>query len=854
MDRIIKVKKPKTNLFKDKWIWKIAWRDTKNNRIRLFLYVGSMLFGIAALVAVNAFNDNLWKDIDNQARAFLAADLVLYANESFDTLNEAYFDSLNNTQAEDARLSSMITFPEADVSRLAKVTGIKGPYPLYGPFSTFPSTSLEQFRNGGHALIDENLAMQHKIDLGDSVKVGTLTLPIIGFVTKIPGNVNISATFAPSVYIPLDSLQSTGLIQAGSQIHFRKFFKHLPDQKEKDLLIGVKPAIREYNVSWESVSYRKENLSKGFEQIFRFLNLMGFMALIIGSIGAASSVVIYLKEKTGTIATLRCLGISAHEGYLIFLIQSIVLGLIGSIFGTVLGLYLQQLIPLLLQDFIPTSFSFGFSWKAVFLGISTGLVSTFLFSFFPLKKLKHTTPTEALRSKSTITQDKKQYHWPILIAIFGFLLLLAVVQSGSIWIALSFIGGVLITCLALVFVAQLLISTVRWLLSYKPNFVWKQGLSNLFRVNNQTFVLIIVIGVSTLLITTLQQTHFNLIKQVDLIGSQNKTDLVLFGVEPTQASLVDSLIVGHKINNHKKIPIVTVRLERIQNKSLNTLKSDPDHPVPAWLLYQEHLITYRNTLLPTEKIIEGKFTTDVNRGDSIFISITNTMADQLNVGVKDVIEFNVHGLMVKTFVGSIRKMDWQKIQNSFMFVFPEGVLEKAPQQYAYLLGTPHSITSTTFQIELTEKAPNISALDLKLALGTLNNVIDKTSFVLNFMMAFCLLTSLTVLIGAVLNSQQSRIRENILLKTIGARQKVIHQIFCLEYLFIGFFAASSGVILSIAASWLLTFYFFDLNYYLDYVTLFLLVGLIMLATLFVGWLHNRLLLNKSAMEILRLQA
>ncbi len=854
MDRIIKVNKPKTNIFKDKWIWKIAWRDTKNNRIRLCLYVGSMLFGIAALVAVNAFNYNLWKDIDNQARAFLAADLVLYANHDFEELNTSYFDSLANEQAEDARLSSMISFPKSGISRLAKVTGIRGPYPLYGPFTTSPADAVELFREGGYALMDENLALQHDISLMDSIDIGTLTLPVIGFVTKIPGNVNISATFAPSVYIPLDSLAGTGLIQAGSQVHYRKFFKHLPNQKEKNLLIAVKPAIREYNVSWESVSYRKENLSKGFEQIFRFLNLMGFIALIIGSIGAASSVVIYLKEKTNTIATLRCLGISAHEGYLIFLIQSLVLGFIGSVAGTLIGLYLQRLIPLLLQDFIPTTFSFGFSWKAALLGISTGMISTFLFSFFPLRRLKHTTPVEAFRERPAVVKRNGQAHWPVLLLITVFLLIMAVIQSGSLWVGLSFIGGIVITCMALIIVAQTLIYCVQVLIQKKAAFVWKQGLSNLFRVNNQTFVLITVIGVSTLLITTLQQTHFNLIKQVDLIGSQNNTDLVLFGVEPTQTDYIDSLISIQQIENQQKIPVVTIRLESINQHSLNELKSHPDYPVPAWLLYQEHLITYRGALLTTEKIIEGKFTPRVRKGDSIFISVTSTMADQLHVGLNDAIEFNIHGLIINTYVGSIRKMDWQKIQNSFMFVFPEGVLEKAPQQYAYLLGTSEDKTSTNFQNILTEQAPNISSLDLKLALGTLNNVIDKTSFVINFMMAFCLLTSLIVLIGAVLNSQQSRIRENILLKTIGARQKVIHQIFCLEYLFIGFFAASSGVILSIGASWLLTAYFFDLNYYLDFLNLILLITVIMGATLIVGWLHNRVVLKKNAMEILRLPA
>ena len=853
-DRIVRVKKPGINLIKDKWLWKLAWKDGKNNWLRLMLFIFSIVTGIAALVAVNSFNDNLLKDIDNQARAFLAADVVLYANESFAAPDSTFFDSLANEQANDARLSSMVSFPKTGDTRLVQVIGIAGNYPFYGPFEAIPESAIARYRGGSCALIDENVALQYELSVDDTIKVGKLTLPIAGFVTKIPGNINISASLAPSVYIPLDSLEKTGLIRAGSRVYYRKYIKAAGEQREKNLLSALRPAIRAYNLSWETAAFRKESLGKGFESIFRFLKLLGFMALILGSIGAASSVVIYLKEKHHTIAILRCIGISASAGWLIFFIQTMGLGFLGSLLGVVLGHYLQMCIPLMFADFIPLSISFHISWKAVLLGLATGVTFTLLFSLLPLKNIRHISPLNALQNGLDAGKSSVSATIIVILAVLTVTLALAALQSGSIIIGAAFVGGILFTFMVMCLIAKILILVVRYLFIRKSGFVWKQGLINLFRPNNQTMVLVIVLGMSTFLTATLNLVQNNLINQVNIIGNQNKTDLILFDIQPGQLTGVDSLIRRYQLKVNQAVPIITLKFEKIRDKRLGALKEDERGSVPNWLLYMEHLVTYRDELLPAEKIIEGKFTPVKKRNaDSTFISLTKSMADQLHVGLGDAIEFNVHGLSLKTYVGSIRKLDWQRIQNNFMFVFPSGVLEKAPQQYAYLISSSNKNSTAKFQNELNEQMPNISSVDLQLILGTLDAVIDKTALIIRFMALFSIVTSLIVLGATVLNTRQAKIRENVLLRTLGASEKQVNVILLLEYLFIGLFAGVTGIILSILSSWGLTTYFLDLLFLPDvkYIVLLLLVTTVV--TVSIGWLHNKAILSKSPMAVLREQ-
>jgi putative ABC transport system permease protein len=269
-------------------------------------------------------------------------------------------------------------------------------------------------------------------------------------------------------------------------------------------------------------------------------------------------------------------------------------------------------------------------------------------------------------------------------------------------------------------------------------------------------------------------------------------------------------------------------------------------------LTREYRVTYRDSLISSEKITEGEFNKhSPSESDSIFISVSDGLKRGLRLKLKDEIIWNVQGVLIKTFVGSIREVDWRRVQTNFMVVFPGGVLENAPQSYVLVSKIDDPTISATFQQELVKKFPNVSAIDLTLILNTLDNIFDKIAMVIRFMAFFSILTGLFVLSGAVINSKYARLKENVLLRTMGAVQKQLLQMTIIEYSYLGLFAGLTGSLLALIASWVLSIYFFEILFFPDFISL---VGIwisVTLLTVFVGWINTKSILNKSPLEVLR---
>ncbi len=384
MDYIIKIKREKVSVFKSKWIWKLAYKDARKNFSRLFLFISSIVIGIGALVAIDSFNINLQNDINKQAKELLGADLVINSRgKKFEKDFISGLDSLNAEFAEDARFASMVFFSKTGGTRLIQVIAMEGDFPFYGEIALSEDSDIESFNSKKSVMIDESLAIQYSVEINDTIKLGKASFLISGFVTGFPGNTNISAAFAPVVYLPLKRLEETGLIQYGSRVSYNKYLK-LIDGGLEEIKQALNPEVKKYGYSYETIESRRENLGQGFENLYKFFNLLSFVALILGCIGVASSVYIYVKEKKYAAAVLRCMGASGWQIFYVFFIQILTLGILGSILGVIHGILLQYILPLVVSDFIPIEVTPLISWISAFQGLLVGLIISSLFSILPL--------------------------------------------------------------------------------------------------------------------------------------------------------------------------------------------------------------------------------------------------------------------------------------------------------------------------------------------------------------------------------------------------------------------------------------------------------------------------------------
>ena len=473
MDYIIRIKKPHKNLFNDPWVWRMAFRDSRNNYSKLFLFISSIIIGIAALVAIESFNTNLQGDINNQAKDLLGADLTVGSNNEFEESTFAIFDSLDYEQAMDVRFASMVLFltPQGG-TRLVQVIAGEGNYPFYGEIEELPEGAMSTLKEGRNVVIDESLAMQFEVSSGDSLKLGNLTFVVQGIIKSMPGTNAVAATFAPSVYISLEYLEDTGLIQYGSRYNYKRYFKTGSIQEADQLLDDLRPEIKKHGYSYDTVEEEKENLGEAFQNLYRFFNLLGFVALILGCIGVASSIHIYVQQKKAMVAVLRCMGTSAWQAFNIFFIQSVVLGVIGSFFGVLLGIGIQRMVPILFGGLIPVDITLDIVWSAVAKGLLLGLIISGIFSFLPLSNIRQVTPLMVLRSDYNGTRGFSKMRTLIIILAVIFPWLFAIDQTGSLTNGSAFMGALIGSFLVLTGAAKLIIFLVKKFFPSNWGFIW----------------------------------------------------------------------------------------------------------------------------------------------------------------------------------------------------------------------------------------------------------------------------------------------------------------------------------------------------------------------------------------------
>ncbi len=844
-----------------RWLLTMAWRDSRTYRRRLLLYMSSIILGTAALVSIRTLGDSMRTAIDQESRALLGADLDINTRRAFSDSAEVFLRGLGGRQSRQISFASMVAFPRTGTSRLVQVRALEGDFPYYGELETMPPDAAQSFRTRGTALVDDNLMIQHGAEVGDSIRVGLRTLEIEGRLISIPGETAAMSTIGPRVYMPLADLASTALIQPGSRATYRALFEFDENMNVQELVDahGTDTAAR-WGMDWDTVADRQAGLERSLGNLYRFLNLSGFIALILGSVGVASAIHTYVRRKRSTIAVLRCLGAEGRHTIAIYVIQAVSIGVIGSAIGAAAGFLVLGVLPAVVQDFIPFELAVRFSWLPVLQGMGLGLLMALLFALLPLIAVKDISPLLTLRSSVESPSRGARDPWRIaLVAVLiAGIALFAVTQSRYWYQGVGFAAGLIVAFLLLSLVARGLISAASRLLPARWPYVWRQGMANLFRPDNQTVTMVVALGLGAFLLTTLYLLQFSLVGHISQVGGDRQSNMVLFDIQPDQRDEIVASLQRNGLPVMQQTPVVSMRLAALNGRPIaDVMKDSTDRRdgmgrAPRWALRREYRSTYRSHLEDAETLLEGTLQPRVEgEHETVLVSMEKSIADRLGVGVGDEIVFDVQGVQVETTVGSLRAVDWQRVQPNFFIVFPEGVLENAPQFHVVVTRIDDPEVSARFQQDTVSRFPNVSMIDLSLILGTLNDILGKVSLVVRFMALFSVFTGVIVLVGVVTNSRLQRMRESVLLKTLGGSRNQILQIMSIEYLFLGAIGAVTGVVLAFAATWILAVFVFNISFVPAFLPVAAVIGGISIITITVGMLASTGIYRQSPLEVLR---
>lgn len=830
----------------------MAWRDARPQWRRLFLYVASITIGIGAIVAIQTFNRTISKSVDDQAKVLLGADLSVDMNSPFPDSLAQVLDTLGSERAREIRFTSMILHNSSGTTRIGQIRALDGPFPFYGEF-TLSDEERPLNPVNDQAYVDENLSLILSIAIGDSIQIGKLQFVVKDIIKKIPGESALASFIGPRVYIPYNAVSGTGLIQRGSRVGYYSYHKIEDESTIKPITDTLKTFVIGQDLDVDTVESRKNQLGRALENLNVFLNLIAFISLLLGGIGVGSSINVLARQKRSTISLLRCLGLSSTKAILIFVIQASALGIIGALTGIGIGLLFLPIFPLVVNDLLPVTLDLSIDFQAILSGFTIGLIFTFIFILIPLLPMRKTSPLETLRIISTSNPWKD---WAtLLVSFLAFLLITGFVwiQIGTLKETLFFVGGLIVAIALLASLSIWFRKLIKWLIPENASFTLKQGLSNLYRPNNQTMLMVMSIGLGTFLISTIYLTQDILLKEVELSGSENQPNMVLFDIQYDQKETVKQLISDYEMPLINEVPVVTMRLSAVKNKSVHEIITDTVYDgISRWSLEREYRNTYRDKLNDAEKIVEGDFIGKSSFNEQpVPISIETEFSQSLNVGLGDTLTFDVQGISLKTVVSSLRKIDWQRFEPNFFILFPTGVLENAPQFFVTVTRYEDPANAAAFKRDLVITVPNVSVIDLSLIIQTLQAILDKVKFAVQFMALFSILTGLIVLISSLIINRDQRVKESVLLRTLGAVKSTIKRIQFNEFVLLGIMASLTGSTLSIVSSFALSKWIFLTTFTLNIpilISTFMIITLLIVA---IGLTNSRGISERPPLDILR---
>jgi len=605
---------------------------------------------------------------------------------------------------------------------------------------------------------------------------------------------------------------------------------------------------------FDTVEARKQQLGDALKDVFSFMSLVGFVALFLGAVGVASAMHVYIRQKIQTVATLRCLGATARTGFSIYLIQALAVSVLGAVAGAVLGLSVQMLLPAVLKDFLPFQVDFFVSWPAVGKGMLAGLVICVLFTLLPLLAVRRVSPLLAIRSTQG---DEKTQEDPVRLALFFIIaaavLGFAVLQTGHWKTGLGFTLAMAVGFATLAGVAAAVSwGAKRFVPRRRLPYVWRQGLANLHRPNNRTVLLLLSLGLGTFLMLTLLLTRATLLRKIEGIGGPARPNLMFFDIQEDEMPRLATIAKAQQAPVVAQAPIVTMRLASLKGRAVDEILKGDRGGIPAWTLTREYRSTFRGALVETERVTEGKFVARVKPGEPrVPVSMEEGLARDLQLKLGDELAFDVQGVPLTATIASLRKVEWQRLAPNFFIVFPEGVLEPAPKTFVAAVRAATPPDSARVQQAIAKELPSVSAVDLTLILQTFDSLFSKVAWVVSFLALFTVATGVVVLTGAILTGRLQRIRETVLLRTLGATRRQLQNILLVEYTVLGVLAAATGGVLAVAANGLLAKFIFKADIVLPPLVLLGSVAGAVVITLATGLVTNRGVASTPPLEVLR---
>ncbi len=899
---------------------KMAWRETRAAWRHFLYFLVCIAVGVGALVAVSLFGANVEGAVIREARSLLGGDLEIRSSRSMSLQGQAVLDSLKDRDIVITHVSELVAMAArsdrhaagGSPTQIIELKAVEPSYPLYGAVKTEPNVLLpELFTPSGcrhpdtssmdspvtphaaaltstlpcyGAVVQESLLIRMRVALGDRVKIGQVWFVITGVIRSEPDRTANAFSLGPRVLISQDGLRAASLVKAGSRIRERYLLKVPPSTPPDPLMYELRKALASDSARVSGYRDAQPQLKRFLDQLTRYLGLIGLTALFVGGLGVATSIHAFIREKLNTIAILKTVGADSFTVIGTYLLQALMLGSAGSMFGLAIGIGLQQGLPwlvagLLASDLLDQLGVVGGltadSLIPLAKGLALGLLSTLLFTLWPLLTIRDIRPAIIFR-RDVLTFDsiteRGMTKWlkrigldptkAITATAIGMgLALLSIWQAGSWSAGLLFIGSFVTAVSLLGGSTWLAIRLLRR--GPRPgNLIVRQAIGNILRPGSQAVGISVAIGIGVMVVATVSLVEHALLRQVGDTRPTQAPTFFFIDIQPDQAEGFSRLVHNHPGNLIPELtPLVRSRLSALNGTpvKLDATSADEERDEQSddkterrtrWYLSREYVLTFLQDLPKDNEVISGQWWSSEHPSERPLVSIEEEAAKHLGLTVGDTLELDIHGVPFVAEISSIRKVEWGNFSTNFYMIVSPGSLDGAPMTYVATVHVP-ATEESALQEAVVEAFPNVTAINIGDVLDTFARVLDRLSLAIQAVALFCVLSGALVMAAALAATRYRRLYESVILKALGATRAVLARTFAIEYAILGIIGGFWGITLASALSWGILVTIFDLSWSLQ--PKILAVGYLatISLTMVVGFLSTYRILGQPPLSVLR---
>jgi putative ABC transport system permease protein len=807
----------------------------------LTLVAVAVVVAVASVTTVGFFADRVHQALSRQANQLLGADLVISGDRPLDAAFTAAADQRGLQVARMLRFPSMTTGKEQSV--LAEVKVVTAGYPLRGELR------IAEVQNGadrrateipkpGTVWVDERLITRLQLQVGDAIEIGMSRLPIAQIITQEPDSAIGFINAGPRIMINDADIDATGLVQVGSRIRYRI------------LVAGAPAGIADYR-SWvtpklapgqrvESIEDARPEIRSALERSEKFLSLAALLSVVLAAVAIALAARRFLQRHLDACAIMRCHGASQSRLVRLYLLQFIVLGAVASLAGCFAGFVAQHALALWLGSLVTVELP-GAGWMPALHGFVTGLALLLGFAL---------PPVIALAKVPTLRVLRRDIGAPSGMGLLGYALGAVVIAGLIIWKAGDLrLGSMVFGGFAgAMLVAGLLAWGVIALVSRLggAGVSWRFGIANLRRRPLASVLQVVALGIGVMALLTLTIIRSELLDLWQRSLPPDAPNRFIVNVQPEQIPALKKFFEGRGMAMPELHPMVRARLIGINERSVAPADYSDDRA--RRLVDREFNLSWATQMQKDNRLIAGNWWGNKPRSDQF--SMEDGIAKALGVGIGDKLTFDAAGSAFTAEITSLRKVDWDSFNVNFFVVSPPGLLEKYPASYVTSFYLPPG--NVELLNALVKQFPNFLLIDVAQVLGQVQTMITQVSRAVQFVFLFTLLAGLVVLYAAIASTQDERLYQATIMRTLGASRSQLARANLAEFAVIGALAGLIAVAGANALGYVLAQRVINVGYEFSYALWG--IGIIgtVLGVMIAGHLGTRHVLRIAPLRVLRM--